>query len=360
VIINAANIGEIFSGIGRYSLSLSSYLLEYWDYPFQLFINGKASGHFEKTSEREKAKIKIVSKCVSPDFGLHGNLLRLLWTNKLCLQNQKEIIFNTSQLEASLFHNKQIMTVHDLIPLLFPHYHKKQLYYFKHVFPIVLKKSIAILTVSHHSKNLIVDFYKIPKEKVIVIYNGISELFLNCKFNPKKQNYILYVGRISPTKNIEGLVKAFEMLITAYKLDLRLKITDSQSKLNFKISMTLRDKIDFVGNIPDSDLRDLYKNASLFVFPSLYEGFGLPPLEAMACGCPVVCSNVASLPEVCGEAACYVDPVNIESIVEGMYKVLTDEDLRQNLIQKGLQRAKLFSWEKSAREHIRVFEELLF
>ncbi len=111
--------------------------------------------------------------------------------------------------------------------------------------------------------------------------------------------------------------------------------------------------------INDKILYNLYKNAKLFVFPSLYEGFGLPPLEAMACGCPVVVSNVASLPEVCGDAGYYVDPYCVESIAEGIYQVLTDESLRQSLIQKGLERAALFSWEKSAREHLKVFEETL-
>ena len=115
----------------------------------------------------------------------------------------------------------------------------------------------------------------------------------------------------------------------------------------------------FTGHISDEELITLYKNATLFVFPALYEGFGLPPLEAMACGCPVIVSNVASLPEVCGDAAYYVDPYNIESIAEGMQKVLADESLQQSMREKGLKRAKLFSWEKSAKEYVRVFEYFL-
>ena len=103
----------------------------------------------------------------------------------------------------------------------------------------------------------------------------------------------------------------------------------------------------------------LYRNALLLVFPSLYEGFGLPPLEAMACGCPAVVSNVASLPEVCGEAAYYVDPYDIDSIAAGIYRVAKDDQLRKDLIERGLERAKLFTWEKSAKEHIKIFEELL-
>ena len=121
----------------------------------------------------------------------------------------------------------------------------------------------------------------------------------------------------------------------------------------------LKDRVVFLDYVPEKDLPHLYSEAAAFVFPSLYEGFGLPPLEAMACGCPVIVSNAASLPEVCGDAAYYVDPYDVESIAEGIYKVLMNEILRQDLIAKGLERVKLFSWEKAAKEHLKVFEEVL-
>jgi len=143
-----------------------------------------------------------------------------------------------------------------------------------------------------------------------------------------------------------------------YKFEINLKLVGDK-ELNFNIDNKTREKIELLENISEEELIKLYKNALLLAFPSFYEGFGLPPLEAMACGCPVVVSNIASLPEVCGDAAYYVDPYNIESIAEGMYKVLTNESLRQSLIQKGLKQTKLFSWEKSSREHIKIFEEVL-
>jgi glycosyltransferase involved in cell wall biosynthesis len=127
-----------------------------------------------------------------------------------------------------------------------------------------------------------------------------------------------------------------------------------------KEKLPFSDRIIFTGYINDiNELTNIYQKALIFVFPSVYESFGFPPLEAMACGCPVVVSNVASLPEVCGDAAYYVDPYSVESIAEGIYNVLTDESLRQSLIKKGLERAKLFSWEKAAKEHLKVFEEVL-
>lgn len=115
----------------------------------------------------------------------------------------------------------------------------------------------------------------------------------------------------------------------------------------------------YLGYFTDRELGGLYNLATLFVYPSLYGGFGLPPLEAMACGCPVVTSNVTSLPEIYGDAAQYLDPHDVNSRAEGIHKVLTADDLRQSLIEKGLERVKLFSWEKPAKKHVTVFEEVL-
>jgi len=357
VIINATNIGQKLTGIGRYPLSLSLYFMEHWDYPFQLFINKHALMHFEKLEN--KGKIKFVDGIISPDFGFKNHLLRLLWSNKVGIQNPKELIFNTSQLEGCLLHKRQIITVHDLIPFIFRQHYKKQYFYFRYLLPLIMRNSARILTGSHHTKHLMMKFYKIPEQQIRVIPYGLSDFFLHQTPHYKKQNYIFYVGRLTSVKNIKGLIKAFEMLASKLDFDIVLKLTGDESDLNFNISGKVRNMIEFVGCPGDEHLAGLYRNASLFILPSLHEGFGLPPLEAMACGCPVVVSNVASLPEVCGDAAQYVDPYNIESIAEGMHKVLMDEDLRQNLIEKGLARARLFRWEKSAREHIKVFEEVL-
>lgn len=357
MIINATNIGRKLAGIGRYSFSVSSYFLTAWDYPFQLMINEDALPFFDK--ERNRDKITVVNRAISPDLGFRGHLLRLLWINRLGLQKPGELIFNTSQLEGCLFHRKQIITVHDLIPLIYRRHFKKQYFYFKYMLPMILRNSAGIVTGSQHTKHLIMKFYKIPEQRIHVILYGINDFFLNQTPQHKKRSYILYVGRLSPTKNIAGLVEAFERLINKHSLGLRLKMTGDEKKLCCGINKGIKDKIEFVGYPDDDYLAELYRNASLLVFPSFYEGFGFPALEAMACGCPVVVSNVASLPEVCGDAAYYVDPYNIESIAEGIHKVLTDKALRQSLIEKGLERAKLFSWEKSAKKHIEVFEEVL-
>jgi len=361
MIINATNIGKNLSGIGRCALSLSLYFLEHWNYPFRLFINEQALVHFKKIQNRNK--IRVIGEYTSPDLGFRGHLSRLLWTNKMSLQNQKSVLFNMSPLEGCLFHKRQIITIHDLIPLLFPKYHQRQYHYYKYLLPIILKSSIKIIAVSKHTRDLIIDFYKVPEEKVSVVYNGISRDFLNKESSDVKQNYLLYVGRFSPMKNIRGLIRAFGVLINRHNFDLKLKLVGGNGNGNRKelnnIDSQIRENIEVICNISDKDLTNLYKDASLFILPSFYEGFGLPPLEAMACGCPVVISNIASLPEICRDAAYYIDPYDVESMVEGIYEVLTNESLRRTLIQRGFERTKLFDWEKSAKEHLKIFEEVL-
>lgn len=364
VVINATNIGYELNGIGVYTLSLLRALsrLE-TDIHFVIYVNKNSEGHFQNFSFPGNFTIRWVTGCISPDYNFKSHFLRLLYTNLLSVRYRNHLIFNTSQIEASLFGSKQIITVHDIIPLLFKKDHKKQYYFYKYLLKYALNKAKAVIVPSNHTKELVVSSYGLSSDKIRVIYNGIQDSYLRevDSYNPKKENFILYIGRIAPSKNIMSILKAFEIIRN--KIDHKLIIVGDGKKNFLKRHYTRSlygdNRVIFKRHISNDEIINLYKNASLFIFPSLYEGFGLPPLEAMVCSCPVVVSNVSSLPEVCGDAAYYVDPYSVESIAEGMYKVLTDEFLRQNLIKKGLERAKLFSWEKSAKEHIRVFEEVL-
>jgi glycosyltransferase involved in cell wall biosynthesis len=150
--------------------------------------------------EKEKTKIIVVNSAVSPDRGFKGHLLRLLLINRVAVQKPNELIFNTSQLEGCLYHSKQIITVHDLIPLIYRQHFKKQYFYFKYVLPMILRNSVRIVTGSHYTKNLIMKFYGIPEQRIRVIPYGVSDFFLNQAPQLKKQNYILYVGRLSRLK----------------------------------------------------------------------------------------------------------------------------------------------------------------
>ncbi len=273
---------------------------------------------------------------------------------------------------------KVAITIHDLTPFLpfLPHQKESfvKVMLKKIVGRLIARKVDLIVTVSQHSKKDIINLFGIPEEKVSVAYNGIPELFSPVKDANlleavrKKytlaRDYILYVGNLLPHKNVDGLLKAYARLpgdlIARYQLAIVAKKDD-----NFKILLKLceelkiADKVIFIDFADDGDLPVLYSMASVFVFPSFYEGFGLPVLEAMACGVPVLCSSAASLPEVAGDAAISFDPHNTEEITMVIGKILSDYALRRELSVKGLERAKNFSLEKTAGNIIESIEEVL-
>jgi glycosyltransferase involved in cell wall biosynthesis len=264
---------------------------------------------------------------------------------------------------------RSVVTIHDCIHLMFPQYlpNRAAYAYARGVMWSAARQSNRILTVSEASKRDILHFFNVPPEKISVVYNAIDERFwiepppeeierVRQRFQ-LHQRFVLYAGTIKPHKNLVRLIEAFAELRKGAFEELKLLIIgDEISKLpalrRAVHSHKLHKHVRFLGFLPDDTLAALYRLADLFVFPSLYEGFGLPPLEAMASGTPVVTSNVSSLPEVAGDAAVLVDPYDVASIVDGMQRVLADPALANDLRQKGLQRARDFSWERSvARTH---------
>ena len=251
---------------------------------------------------------------------------------------------------------KRVVTIHDVYHLAFKStLTVPQKIYAEFMIKQAVKKSDVIITVSEFSRNEILK-YTNTKKSISVVYNGINKkYFRNTLKSGEKEKYILYVGNVKPHKNLVRALEAFK------KLNLKnFRFMIVGEKENFitketrieKIARELGDKVIFTGYINDENLIDVYQKAYLFLFPSLYEGFGFPPLEAMACGTPVVVSNAASLPEICGDAAYYVNPYEIEDIAQGIKKVLEDVNLRNKLIEKGIQRAKSFNWENSANRII--------
>ncbi len=358
ITINAMNIGERLDGLGRYSFEIAKRLIGN-DLVNKVVINRKAATYFLDEFRMFKNKIFTVPSFVSPDYGFKGHLLRLLYTNTL----RSDILFNTSQIELNFWKKKQIITIHDLTPLLFDQSYSKQYYYFKYILPKFLRRIDKIITDSNHVKDLLMEFYRLEREKIKVIYCGISEIFFTGDISNNKQDYLLYVGRITSTKNIVGILEAFNLIHKNYHLHLTLKITATRSDIlttlrHIGFDEKLINFIEFVPHPSDTELLKLYKDARAFIFPSFSEGFGMPPLEAMACGCPAVVSNAGSMQEICADAAYYVDPYDVESIADGIYRVATDGDLRERLVKEGLRRARLFSWDSAAQEHIKVFEEV--
>jgi glycosyltransferase involved in cell wall biosynthesis len=242
---------------------------------------------------------------------------------------------------------------------------------YRHWLPRVLPTVDAVITVSQVSKGDITRYLNIPTSKIRIIYEGVSGAYHPLPAGKVTRiavqhglpgNYILFVGSVEKRKNLRGLLQAYAHLRTMGEPPPLVVVGARRGRGN-GITETLREHdlkphVVFLGYVPDEDLPALYSGADLFVFPSHYEGFGLPPLEAMACGTPVVCSNTSSLPEVVGDAAIMVDPTNVEALAEAMHRVLTDGDLRQHMREKGLARAKQFTWERCARETLAVYQEV--
>ena len=270
---------------------------------------------------------------------------------------------------------RSVVTIHDCIHLMFPEYLPNRLAYFyaKSSMWAASRKSDRILTVSEASKRDILRFFDVPPEKVAVIYNAIDERFL-APANPERMDlikkryqldhpFVLYVGNIKPHKNIERLIASFGKAREQCDDNLKLIIIgDEISKYPGMRQQVHRHKLDkhvrFLGFQPMETLAAFYRLARAFVFPSLYEGFGLPPLEAMACGTPVVTSNVSSLPEVAGGAALLVDPYDEEAIAAGIVRAVTDDTLRNELIELGRQRARTFSWKQSVQKIHEIYMQV--
>ncbi|MCX6765917.1 MAG: glycosyltransferase family 1 protein [Candidatus Moranbacteria bacterium] len=263
---------------------------------------------------------------------------------------------------------KTVVTIHDLAFKYFSdHFPKKELLKLNFLADLAIKKSDKIIAVSQSTKRDILKFYPgIKEEKVRVIYHGFdSELFQKeisedkikkvlKSYHLQAKSYILYVGAIQPRKNLETLIETFNF-IKKEKPELKLVLAGEKAWLwegiieKIEKSPYQKDII-LTGGISFEELAVLYQNAALFVFPSLYEGFGIPVLEAFAAGVPVVCSRNSSLPEVSGDAALYFSGSDMKELADTITRTLKDEGLKSSLISKGLEQLKKFSWEKCARE----------
>ena len=266
-----------------------------------------------------------------------------------------------------------ISTIHDLIPYVMPEtvgrsYLKK----FISQMPEIIDNSKMIITVSEFSKMDIMKIFNVPEDLIkvtpLAAENDFKPMdkvevgkYLKSKYNITFP-YILYIGGFSPRKNVKSILIAFSRVYKNLSKDFKVVIV-GQSKdehaylIKLCESLEIIDKVIFTGYTPYEDLPYFYNGASLFVYPSFYEGFGLPPLEAMSCGTPVITSNVSSIPEVVGDAAVLINPFDTEELKNAIGKILEDENLQNTLSLSGLNRAKDFSWEKTAQKTLEIYKE---
>lgn len=261
---------------------------------------------------------------------------------------------------------KKATFIHDLTPIQFPHFHSKSsTLAHKFLMPRIVKNADKIFTNSKYSESSIQQLYPLSKNKTAVTYlaskkfnqKSIDYKALKEKFKITK-SYLLFTGTIEPRKNLKNLLIAFDNLEIENKPQLLLAgkkgwIEDSTYQMIQKNKNVVE-----LGYIKEEELAALYQNALAFVFPSLYEGFGIPVLEAMQNDCPVLCSNTSVLPEIVGDAALQFNPNNANEIKKAIEKIIRDQELRQQLIQKGKERVKFFSWKKTAKETLAILESM--
>ena len=309
------------------------------------------------------------------------------WSQNYSIREQLTIPLDLRREKVDLFHAphyvlppltpcKSVVTIHDCIHLRFPQYlpHRLAYVYARSSLWIATHRASRVLTVSETSKRDILRYFRVPESKIDVIYNAIDERLGEAptatELAEVRERYqlnapfVLYAGNIKPHKNLERLIEAFHTLRRGGLEDVKLLIIgDEISKYPALRRAVQRHKLHkhvrFFGFVPDKTLAALYRLARVFVFPSLYEGFGLPPLEAMAAGTPVITSNLSSLPEVVGDAAILIDPYEPDAIAEAMRRVLTDEGLRADLRGRGLERVKEFSWERSVHRVRAIYGEVI-
>lgn len=282
-------------------------------------------------------------------------------------------------------HTKIIVTIHDMTPERFPKQvfpNKRLMYFWKLKQHLALRQADLILTVSEYAKQEILRFFNMPESQIGVISEGPNHVFTPLTDNAEiidvlhryqlhpSDRYLLYVGGISPHKNLKALVQAyFELTQTSSCSDLKLVLagdykhdsfySDYSTLLELITRLQLGEKIIFTGYIGDKDLAAFYNAATLLVFPSLQEGFGLPAVEAMACGTPVAASKAGSLPEIIGEAGRFFDPYNQAEIFRVIKDILSDDETRAEMSRCGLMRAKLFSWDRAAKDLLSIFKNVM-
>ena len=273
------------------------------------------------------------------------------------LFKKRYLLLNFSGL-GSLLLKKQFITIHDMSFWRHPEWFSKYYYYYyKFLNPIVAKKSLHILTVSEFSKKEIIECLGVDNSKVSVIYNAVSSDFIqlrNQSVQYKDSKYILAVSSIEPRKNFSRLLSSIDLLDS----EIKIIVIGSSNNVFCNVSLENSDRVHFLGRVSDDELRLYYSNAALFVYPSLYEGFGLPPLEAMAMGCPTAVSDIKVFNEVFGNATKYFDPSDVDDIAKCINQVLMSKEIQGDLISKGLELVNKYSWQDSAKKLVHIIEKI--
>ena len=362
--VNASVVGENPTGLGLYSVNLIRELDRLRDDLLVYTSRPEAFGEL-------RARIGRAPVGARPKRGFRGHFRRMLWLQTTLWVkariNRFAAILNTVPEGILRSPAPQVTVVHDLLPLFFPADYPRQQYYYRFLVPRILQASRIVVADSENTRRSILQHYGLRPEKVRVIYPGYdpSVFFSNgsgLSSRRPEDPYCLYVGNLLPHKNLLRLLDAVAIVRRRRRCRLIIRGEGRPAyvrTLHERVeTLGLGDAVTFLGYTTESTLGQLYNVAECLVLPSLGEGFGLPVLEAMACGTPVVTASTSSLPEVVGDAALTVDSHDAIGLADAMYRVLTDRTLREDLCQRGLQRAGLFSWRRTAEEMSRLIDRV--
>jgi len=326
--------------------------------------------------------VKVIPSGIRGGESIRNHFWEQFALPKLAKKYGIDILHSPANIAPLRYKGKSIVHIHDLCFIVNPQWYSfsfRTLYNL--VIPRLARKATKVITNSNNSRNDLLQFFGLEANKVSLVYWAVDETFIGnnirsdqqdgqknieSQSDPKvkieKEDYILYVGSLEPRKNIGTLVEAFVKLRTENpELKTKLVLIGGESPLFADVSLKIKNfknDVIFKGFVDDRTLKEYYSRASLVAYPSLYEGFGLPPLEAMASGTPVITSITSSIPEVVGEAAIMVSPFDSTKIAEGMALILSDEDLRQGMIEKGYRQVQNFNWYRVARNVLAVYYEV--
>ena len=358
--IDIHTIGKRQTGNETYVRNLVNNLLE---------IDAVSDYHlFYTQGDKIQTNALVQQTCIWPD----QSIFRIPFVFPYQLYKKKIDVAHFQYVVPPVTHCPTVVMIHDISYEFYPEYFNKlELKRMKLLIPFSAKKSQHVLTVSEYSKEQIIRKYGVPDDKVTVTYNGVSDKF--CVFEEESEvtqklsrfvfykPFILAVGNLQPRKNIEHLIRSYAKLRAAEKIDIDLVLVGQLRWGGMSIfdeleSLGVKQHIHVTGYVSEDELVALYNKAIIFAYPSLYEGFGLPLIEAMACGTPVISSNASCLPEVGGAAAYYVDPHSESEMMLAIETLANNEALRSKLIVKGFEQAKKFTWKNCAEKTLSVLK----
>lgn len=364
-------IGER-AGCGYYASNLVEYLAkidninQYILYPFFYYIR------HPDFKNADKPKQKNFSICLDevPKQGIDD-----LW--EYCPQKKRifghvDILHSTSFCAPQDFYGRLIVTIYDVSFITLPecHIEENRQHCLKGTIDAITYAD-AIITISHHAKSEIIKYFHAPEDKIFVVHLAARDNFTPSikaeidrvlkKFKITKK-FIFFLGTSEPRKNLKRIIEAYLSLPSSIRDNYLLVLGGGGGWLNSDLFHDISDQdltsIYYLGYIDEKDLPAIYSGCHIFLYPSLYEGFGLPILEAMACGAPVISSNTSSMPEVCGDAAILINPMDVTQLRNSIELLIGDDGLRKSLIIKGIENAKRFSWEKTAQETLKIYQNV--